>query len=255
MANNTRTYIVTGAAGGIGGATVERLLSKGANVMGTDISTRRLQALEERCATLPGKLATIRADITGEEAAKGVVALCLDTFGDLHGIANVAGGMVNIHGASMDVPLSLIDLDYFHKTFALNVDTALLMAKHAEPHFEKQGYGKIVNTASMAAFANRHELGDIAYNPAKAAVVALTRTLSLLLGRKGIRVNCIAPGLVKSEKVKETFGQDFEDRHIAGTSLGHLATVQDEAEGFAFFLEPQSDAISGEVLRVSAGFS
>tara|TARA_R110000772_G_C13309102_1_gene439709 strand:+ start:7316 stop:8083 length:768 start_codon:yes stop_codon:yes gene_type:complete len=254
MTDSIRTYIVTGAAGGIGGATAERLLKTGANVVGTDISQRRLDALAERSSHLPGKLATIRADITGEAAAKGVVEMALDTYGDLHGVANVCGGMVNIHGASMDIPLSVCDLDYFHQTFALNVDTALLMSKHAEPHFEKKGYGKIVNTASMAAFANHHELGDLAYNPAKAAVVALTQTLSLLLGPKGIRVNCIAPGLVKSDKVKQTFGKDFEDRHIAITALGHLATPADLAEGFAFFLEPQSDAISGEVLRVSAGF-
>lgn len=254
MTTEIRTYIVTGAAGGIGGATVARLLRTGANVVGTDISARRLQALEERNADMPGKLVTIRADITGEAAAKGVVDFCLETFGDLHGIANVAGGMVNIHGNSMDIPLAQVDLDYFHATFALNVDTALLMAKHSEPHFEKKGYGKIVNTASMAAFANYHELGDAAYNPAKAAVVCLTQTLSLLLGKKGIRVNCIAPGLVKSDKVKETFGKGFEERHIANNALGILATVDDLAEGFAFFLEPQSDAVTGEVLRVSAGF-
>ena len=254
MNNEPRTYIVTGAAGGIGGATAKRLLKTGANVMGTDISVRRLQALEEACKDLPGKLATVRADITAEEAAKGVVEECLNVFGDLHGVANVAGGMVNIHGNSMDIPLQSVDLDYFHRTFALNVDTALLMAKSAEPYFEKKGYGKIVNVASMAAFANRHELGDLAYNPAKAAVVALTRTLSLLIGPKGIRVNCIAPGLVISDKVAETFGQGFVDRHLAGTSLNKLATVDDLAEGLAFFLEPQSDAISGEVLRVSAGF-
>ena len=179
MTSNKRTYIVTGAAGGIGGATAERLLKTGANVLGTDISQRRLDNLVDRTRELPGNLAIIRADITGEAAAKGVVEMALDTFGDLHGIANIAGGMVNIHGASMDIPLSAADLDYFHQTFALNVDTALLMSKHAEPYFEKQGYGKIVNTASMAAFANHHELGDLAYNPAKAAVVALTQTLSL----------------------------------------------------------------------------
>lgn len=254
MNPSVRTYIVTGAAGGIGGATAERLLKTGANVVGTDISPTRLAALEERCKNYPGTLVTIRADITAEEAAKGVVDFCIDTFGVVHGLANVAGGMVNIHGNSMDIPLQAVTLDYFHRTFSLNVDTALLMCKHVEPHFEQQGYGKIVNVASMAAFANRHELGDIAYNPAKAAVVALTRTLSLLIGKKGIRVNCIAPGLVISDKVAETFGQDFVDRHLAGTSLNLLARVDDEAEGIAFFLEPQSDAISGEVLRVSAGF-
>ena len=135
----------------------------------------------------------------------------------------------------------------------MNVDSVFLMCKHAEPHFAQKGYGKICNVASLAAFANRPDLGDTAYNPAKAAVVALTQTLSILLGRSGIRVNAVAPGLVFSPKVAETFGGAYVERHLGYTALGHFATVDDEAEGIAFFLEPQSDSISGEVLRVSAG--
>lgn len=253
MSEQVRTYIVTGAAGGIGGATARRLLSVGSNVLGVDISQRRLEALQERCKDLPGRLEVRRADLSTEDAAQGVIEYAISVFGDLHGIANVAGGMVDIEADSMDRPLAQIGLEYFRRTFALNVDTAFLMSKHAEPHFESKGYGKIVNVASLAAFANRHELGDTAYNPAKAAVVGLTQTLSLLLGKKGIRVNAIAPGLVMSDKVQETFGKGYVDRHVAATALGHLATVNDEAEAIAFLLEPQSDAVSGEVLRVAAG--
>lgn len=253
MSNETRTYIVTGAAGGIGGATAKRLLRTGANVLGVDISQRRLDAFSESCGDLPGRFATYRADLSKEDEVKAVIATCLDTFGDLTGIANVAGGMIAIEAASMDRPLAEIELDYFRRTFQVNVDTAFLMCKHAEPHFVKKGYGKVCNVASLAAFANRPDLGDTAYNPAKAAVVALTQTLSLLQGRSGIRVNAVAPGLVFSPKVTETFGGAYVDRHLGYTALGKFATVDDEAEAIAFFLEPQSDGITGEVLRVSAG--
>jgi 7-alpha-hydroxysteroid dehydrogenase len=253
MIDQARTYIVTGAAGGIGGATARRLLHTGANVLGVDISARRLATFADSCAGLPGKVATHRADLSDDASAKAVIDECLSVFGSLHGIANVAGGMVDIVAESMDRPLSQISLPYFHRTFAVNVDTAFLMAKHSEPHFVAQGYGKICNVASLAAFANRHDLGDAAYNPAKAAVVALTQTLSLLLGKSGIRVNAVAPGLVFSDKVAETFGGAYVERHLAATALGKFATVDDEAEGIAFFLEPQSDAITGEVLRVAAG--
>ena len=253
MSDQIRTYIVTGAAGGIGGATVKRLLRTGANVLGVDISQRRLDAFAAGLADLPGRFATYRADLSNEDEVKAVIVCALDTFGDLTGVANVAGGMIGIEADSMDRPLAQIGLDYFRRTFAVNVDSAFLMAKHAEPHFVAKGYGKIVNVASLAAFANRPDLGDTAYNPAKAAVVALTQTLSILLGRSGIRVNAVAPGLVFSPKVTETFGGAYVERHLGYTALGKFATVEDEAEGIAFFLEPQSDAISGEVLRVSAG--
>jgi len=248
-----RTYIVTGAAGGIGGATARRLLRTGANVLAVDISARRLATFAEGCAGLPGRVATYRADLSKEAEAQAAVAQCLSVFGALHGIANVAGGMIDITASSMDQPLAGMSLDYFHRTFAVNVDSVFLMAKHSEQHFAQQGYGKICNVASLAAFANRRDLGDAAYNPAKAAVVALTQTLSLLLGASGIRVNAVAPGLVFSEVVTQTFGGAYVQRHRDATALGTFATVEDEAEAIAFFLEPQSDAITGEVLRVSAG--
>jgi len=253
MSDQVRTYIVTGAAGGIGGATVKRLLRTGANVLGVDISQRRLDAFAANLDDHPGAFATFRADLSKEDEVEAVIACALDTFGDLTGVANVAGGMIGIEANSMDRPLAQIGLAYFRRTFEVNVDSAFLMAKHAEPHFAAKGYGKIVNVASLAAFANRPDLGDTAYNPAKAAVVALTQTLSILLGRSGIRVNAVAPGLVFSPKVTETFGGAYVERHLGYTALGKFATVEDEAEGIAFFLEPQSDAISGEVLRVSAG--
>lgn len=248
-----RTYIVTGAAGGIGGATAARLLSAGANVLGLDISERRLGLLAERLQNLPGRLATLRCDLGDEAVARAAVAHCLGRFGALHGIANVAGGMVKMQGNSMDRPIGEMGLDYFRQTFALNVDTAFVLCKAAEPHLRAQGYGKIVNVASLAAFANRPEQGDVAYSAAKAAVIAMTQSLSLLLGRTGIRVNCIAPGLVLSDHASTTLGDGFAQRHIAITALGRLATMADEAEAIAFFLEPASDGISGEVIRVAAG--
>jgi NAD(P)-dependent dehydrogenase (short-subunit alcohol dehydrogenase family) len=253
MTEQPRTYIVTGAAGGIGGAAVRRLLRTNANVLGVDISQRRLDAFSQACAGQPGRLSTYRADLSNEDEAAGAIEACLATFGALHGIANIAGGMIGIEADSMDRPLAQIELGYFRRTFQVNVDSAFLMCKHAEPHFTAQGYGKICNVASLAAFANRPDLGDTAYNSAKAAVVALTQTLSILLGRSGIRVNAVAPGLVFSPIVAETFGGAYVERHLGYTALGKFATVDDQAEAIAFLLEPQSDSITGEVLRVSAG--
>ncbi|NPT39200.1 SDR family NAD(P)-dependent oxidoreductase [Paraburkholderia xenovorans] len=249
----SRSYIVTGGGGGIGGATVLRLLRTGANVLAIDISSRRLNAVKEEAAGLPGRMEVLKADITAEQPVEHAVQLALELFGDLHGVANVAGGMPDYTGTDMDRPLESISLDYFHRMFALNVDSAFLMSKAATPHFRKKQYGKIVNVASLAAFANRPELGNAAYNPAKKAVIGLAETLSLLLGPDGIRVNTIAPGLVMSDKAKGALGDEYTQRHLKQVPLGRLATTSDLAEGIAFFLEPASDGITGETLRVAAG--
>jgi NAD(P)-dependent dehydrogenase (short-subunit alcohol dehydrogenase family) len=248
-----RTYIVSGAGGGIGGAAVARLLRTGANVVGADLSGKRLAGTAEATKDLPGKFEVVKADLTTEDGVAQVVETAFETFGTVQGVANVAGGMVNINQDVYDVPLADYSLQDFIAMFALNVNSAFLMCRALEPHFFAQKYGKIVNVASLAAFANRLELGNIAYNSAKAAVIALTQTISVQSGRQGVRANCIAPGLVLSPRVQQFIEDDYMQRHLDYTTMGDLATPDDLAEGIAFFLEPQSDAVSGETMRVAAG--
>lgn len=253
LAAEDRTYIVTGAGGGIGGAATARLLRTGANVVGLDLSSRRLEQTAIQVKDLPGEFRSFKVNLTTERGTQEAVAFALSEFGSVQGVANVAGGMTNIDRDVYDKPLSDISLDYFVDTFALNVNSAFLMSKALEPHFYAEGYGKIVNVASLAAFANRPELGNAAYNSAKAAVIGLTQSLSLLMGRQGVRANCVAPGLVLSDRVKEWIDQGYLERHLAYTALGDLARPDDLGEAIAYFLEPQSDAITGETLRVAAG--
>jgi NAD(P)-dependent dehydrogenase (short-subunit alcohol dehydrogenase family) len=248
-----RVYIVTGAGGGIGGAAVERLLRVGSSVLGVDLSSRRLAETTEKTDSLPGTLRTIKVDVTTEEGTSAAIDLALAEFGAVHGVANVAGGMVNIDREVYDVPLESFSLADWRRMYALNVDSAFLMCRGLEKHFVTQRYGKVVNVASLAAFANRMELGNAAYNSAKAAVVAFTQSLSMQGGRQGIRANCIAPGLVLSERVRQWIDEGYLNRHLDYTALGDLATPSDLAEGIAFFLEPASDAITGETMRVAAG--
>jgi NAD(P)-dependent dehydrogenase (short-subunit alcohol dehydrogenase family) len=249
----SRTYIVTGAGGGIGGAAAARLLRTGANVVGVDLSGRRLEQAAIQNKDLAGQFRTFKANLTDEGDTRAAVQFAMAEFGSVQGLANVAGGMTNIDRDVYDKALSDISLDYFVDTFALNVNSAFLMAKALEAHFYAQGYGKIVNVASLAAFANRPELGNAAYNSAKAAVVGLTQSMSMLMGHQGVRANCVAPGLVISERVAEWIDQGYLERHLAYTALGDLATPADLGEAIAYFLEPQSDAVTGETLRVAAG--
>lgn len=248
-----RVYIVTGAGGGIGGAAAARLLRVGSRVLGVDLSARRLAETTEKTAALPGTLRTIKVDVTTEEGTAKAVEAALAEFGAVHGVANVAGGMVNIDREVYDVPLESFSLESWNAMYALNVTSAFLMCRALEKHFVSQRYGKVVNVASLAAFANRLELGNAAYNSAKAAVVAFTQSLSMQAGRFGIRANCIAPGLVLSDRVRQWIDEGYLARHLDYTALGDLATPEDLGESIAFLLEPQSDAITGETLRVAAG--
>jgi NAD(P)-dependent dehydrogenase (short-subunit alcohol dehydrogenase family) len=248
-----RSYVVTGAAGGIGGAAAELLLAEGSNVFAVDISAKRLQDLVDRTGELPGELRTYRGDITVEAGAEEAVARAIEAFEVIDGVANVTGGIPKIDENSYDIPLKQMSLEFFNATFKLNVDSAFLMSRALEPHFTERGYGKIVNVASLAAFGNRHELGNAAYNSAKAAVVGLTRTLSMLQGKVGVRVNAIAPGLILSPRVQSYIEEGYLQRHLDVTALGRLAKLEEAGATIRFLLGPESDGISGELIRVAAG--
>lgn len=253
MSHAGRSYVVTAAAGGIGSELVSLLLEERARVFACDISSRRLAALAERHVAHPERLKTLKADTTDEAVVESAVRAAEDGFGELHGLANVAGGIVGIGEDLIDRPIERITLEEFQQTYRLNLQSAFLMTRALVPHFRKRRYGKVVNVASLAAFGNFEFMGNVAYDAAKAAVVGLTHTLSRSLGPDGIRVNVVAPGSVFTERVQAAFSAEFNDRQRQRIPLRAHTEPRDVANALSFFLSPSSDQVSGELIRVSGG--
>jgi len=252
MSAAQRAFVVSAAAGGIGGELVGRLLA-GHRVLACDISSRRLAALSERFGEYRNSLVTHKADVADETSANHIAALAVEQFGTVHGLANVAGGIAGIGEDVIDRDIERIGLEEMRQTFRLNVDSAFLLTKALVPAFRASRYGKIVNVASLAAFGNFDHMGNAAYDAAKAAVIGLTRTLSRSLGSDGIRVNVVAPGSIYTERVREVFSQEFLDTQIARIPLRRMPGPNDVAALIEFLLQPESDQISGEVMRVAGG--
>jgi 7-alpha-hydroxysteroid dehydrogenase len=253
MSHAARAYVVTAAAGGIGSELVGILLADGARVLACDISSRRLTALSERFAQHREQLITLKADTADEAGVESVRRLAQDKLGDMHGLANVAGGIVGIGEDLIDRPLEKITLDEFQQTYRLNLQSAFLMIRALTPHFRARRYGKVVNVASLAAFGNFDHMGNAAYDAAKAAVIGLTHTLCRSLGPDGVRVNVVAPGSVFTERVQAAFSAEFNERQRQRIPLKIHTGPRDVANALAFFLSPLSDQISGELIRVSGG--
>ncbi len=186
MSGAPRAFVVSAAAGGIGGELVGRLLAGGHRVLACDISSRRLAALSERLSAHQNSLVTHKADVADEASANRIAEIAVERFGIVHGLANVAGGIAGIGEDVIDRAIERIGLEEMRQTFRLNVDSAFLLIKALVPAFKARGYGKIVNVASLAAFGNFDHMGNAAYDAAKAAVIGLTRTLSRSLGSDGI---------------------------------------------------------------------
>jgi 7-alpha-hydroxysteroid dehydrogenase len=257
MSHRDRGYVVSAAAGGIGTELVGQLLADGASVVACDISGRRLEALAGKMASIDSanasRLFTIKTDVAEESGVAQVVELAARKLPALHGIANIAGGIAGIGENLIDRPLAEITLDEFRQTCRLNLETTFLMSRAFAAVLAPRGYGKIVNVASLAAFGNFDHMGNAAYDAAKAGVVGLTQTLARSLGPSGIRVNVVAPGSVFTERVRQAFSPEFIEAQRQRIPLHVLTGPQDVAAVLAFLLSPQSDQVTGEVIRVSGG--
>ena len=254
MSHAGRNYLVTAAAGGIGGELVLLLLEAGARVLACDISGKRLAALEERAGTSGReRLAVLKVDVADESGAGLAARTAIERFEIVHGLANIAGGIAGIGEDLIDRPIDRIGFAEYEQTLRLNLHSAFLTTRALVPHFRERHYGKVVNVASLAAFGNFDGMGNAGYDAAKAAVVGLTHTLARSLGPDGIRVNVVAPGSVYTERVRQAFSAEFVEMQRRRIPLREHVGPLDVARVLAFFLAPESDAVSGELVRASGG--
>lgn len=169
-----RVALVTGAAGGIGRATAERLLAEGAQVMGADL------------ADGAAGTSSLVLDVTSPESCEAAVEAVVGRFGRLDVLVNCAG--IGAFGLTPD-----LGLDEWNRVLQVNLTGTFLMCQKAIPALSKQG-GSIVNMASISGI--RGVPYNAAYCASKGGVVLLTRSLAIELGRAGVRVNCVCPAAV-----------------------------------------------------------
>jgi 3-oxoacyl-[acyl-carrier protein] reductase len=227
-----RTILITGVggAGQLGYALAESLAAAGARLVLAD----RSQEVEARARQLGEERAFgVAADLATEEGAAAVVRAALDRYGGLDGVVNAAGGLRVVS------PLAETDAAAWEAEYRRNATTAHLVTRAALPPL-RASRGAVVNLASPVVLRGAAEsLG--AYAAAKAAVVALTRTLAREEARHGVRVNAVAPGMIDTAQNRETAGAD------AGVSW---VTREQVAHVIAFLLSDEASGVSGEVVHV-----
>ena len=222
---NGRVAIVTGSASGIGAATVRLLEEAGAKVIGADIATG--------------------LDVSDRGAVDALVADTVATQGRLDVVANVAG--VYRRG---DI-LSMTD-DDLDAIFAVNLKGTLYMCQAAAKVMVEQGSGSIINVASGAVDTGASGTG--AYAMSKAAVVQLTRNLATEVGRKGVRVNVVAPGWIDTPMTAAT--DDYEAMRDMMSKMQPIRRVgqpEDIANSIVFLASDASSFMTGQILRPNGG--
>jgi NAD(P)-dependent dehydrogenase (short-subunit alcohol dehydrogenase family) len=234
-----RVFIVLGAGGGIGSATARLLAARGARLLVAGRSASSLSAVAEETGGLPYEL-----DATSTSEVTDAVGNAVDTFGRLDGIANCVGSLLL-------KPVHITTDEEWSDTIATNLTSAFAVVKAGAKAMRSAG-GSIVLVSSAAAqigLAN-HE----AIAAAKAGVIGLTRSAAASYSRQGIRVNAVAPGLVRTKLTERlTSSPQAEQTSIAMHALGRVGEPEDVASAIAWLLDPQQSWVTGQVIGVDGG--
>ena len=236
---NGRPILVTGASGGIGGATVRQLVAAGADVIASGRAEDVLAGLarDTGCRTLP-------FDLTSEDSVRGA----LDGL-DLWGVVNCAG-----FGGEIATPMDT-DIAVFDKVISINTRGALLVTKYASKSMIRLGKGgAIVNVSSQAGLVALRS--HISYGSSKAALDNITRVSALELGQYGIRVNSVNPTVVMTDMSAYYWGRpDIGEPFLKQMPLGRWATEDEIAAPIVFLLSDGASMITGVSLPIDGGFT
>lgn len=237
--------LVTGGARGIGAATARRLAREGARVLVADrdpeSATRTARALREEGLPAEGTA----CDVADREAVEAAVTHAVDTFGSLDVLVNCAAH------CSPDAPLFEDEPD---ESWARDLDVTLTGAyrccRAALPHLAASGRGAIVSVGSVNGL---QDFGNHAYSAAKAGLGSLTRTLAGHAAARGVRVNLVAPGTVRTSAWE---GRDEDLEAVRGLyPLGRVGEPEDIAAAVAFLASPDAAWITGTTLVVDGGLT
>jgi NAD(P)-dependent dehydrogenase (short-subunit alcohol dehydrogenase family) len=249
MSVEGRRIVVTGASSGLGAHAVRLLAGRGANVVAAGRRLERLEALAADLAHAPGRVVPCRADVTLEEDAAALVGTAIAALGGIDVLVNNAGSEVQ-------APIDRLPLEDFEGMFRANVVSVFQCVRAALPAL-RESRGMIVNLGSTVVA--RPPRGRFGYVASKGAVEAMSRALAVDLGRDGIRVNCIRPGIIPSELRGLTEDEEraqFEaGPHFGRQALSTVGEGRDVAEAIAWLCGDGGRFVTGAVIDIDGGFT
>ncbi|HWW64154.1 MAG TPA: glucose 1-dehydrogenase [Sphingomonadaceae bacterium] len=247
-----RRIIVTGAAGAIGYATAEVLARDGAALLLVDIAGDRLAERTEALRGTGARVEAVVADCSKDEDVRRYVEAALAHFGRIDGFFNNAGTEGKI------APTPEYEVEEFDRIIAINLRSMFLGLRRVLPVMLEQGKGAIVNTGSIAS--ERGLAGACAYNASKHGILGLTRTAATEVGNKGVRINCVLPGVIETPLLNAMLEQMFDGDVAAGKAvLGRVASLDrcgkpaEIGEAVAFLLSDAASFVNGAAWAVDGG--
>jgi NAD(P)-dependent dehydrogenase (short-subunit alcohol dehydrogenase family) len=241
-----KVAFISGATSGIGKVTAEVFAREGAKVALTGRRVAQGEAAAEAIRRAGGEAIFIRMDVSDEAAVREAIATTVKAFGALHVLFNNAGGSSNADGKVTEAAI-----EEFWRVLRNDLFGTFLCCRFAIPEMIKMGGGSVINNASMVAL--KGELNRDAYTAAKGGVVAMTRSMAANYVRQNIRVNAIAPGAVKTERILAMIEANPAARKAVEIQPLGLIDPTEIAALAVFLASEESRSITGETFPISGG--
>ena len=240
-----KVAFVTGGSRGIGRAVVRRLAAEGYAV-GIDYlqTEEQARALEAELLAQGQNALAVQADVADREAITAAIRRVEAEFGPVTALVNNAG--IAEQHQFQDITDA-----FWHRIFAVNVDGAFHTIQAVLPRMIHEKAGAIVNISSI--WGQRGASCEAAYSATKSAVIGLTRSLAMELAPSGIRVNCVAPGVIRTD-MTEVLGENTLSSLAEETPLGCIGAPEEVAKAVYFLASGEASFITGQVLGVNGGF-
>lgn len=231
--------VVTGAAQGIGNAIARNMLAEGATVYGCDLREGSMAAMEEENPAFHA----LYFDVSDAAAAKAAMMGVKKEQGRIDVLVNNAGVVFN-------KKIGMIVREETELMFRINVIAVIELTQLVSRIMARTGGGSIVNIASVTAVLG--SAGQSAYSATKGAIISFTKSAAKELAPQGVRINAVAPGIVKTERFEELYeaSGDKIDARIGRIALGRLGLPEDIARACSFLASDNASYISGQILGV-----
>lgn len=242
---DNRVAIVTGGAGGIGGAIVQRFAREGAKLAIADINSEAAKARVKEVADRGTDAVAIPCDVTNKQSVQDMVKTTLDRWGTVDILVNVAGGAQRKNVVD-------ITAEEWDRVVNMNLKSVFLCCQAVLPTMLKAKYGKIVSISSIYGFAGNATRSS--YAAAKAGVAVFTKSLALEHVKDGININAIAPGRIATPAVRGHYSDDAWAAAEAQIPVGGAGKPEDIASAANFLVQDENSYITGQTLHVNGAW-
>lgn len=241
--HNGKVALITGATSGIGEACAKLLAKQGAKIVLCGRNSEKGRVIETEIKQNGGDARFVQCDVSNEKQVNNLIKNTIDTYSKIDILFNNAGVMLP------SCEIERMPVEDWQKTFDININGMFYVTRKAKPYLNKGSV--IINNASIAGLQHYAAGRSYAYSASKAAVIQFSHQMAKNYGEEGIRVNCIAPGIVDTPILGTRDRSIYAER----VPLGRLATPEDVAKVISFLASEEASYLTGVVLPIDGGVS